>query len=929
MATNYLSAPIEWNVGAWHQIVLTYSATNSALYLDGQPATNGPGVTCWPGADALTNGFFIGSDPTGEAQMHGVMDDLEILAYPLDADTISNDYAAVLPEVPAPPVVDGGGGIGRHGGGFAMDVSIDPGNEDDSGDDGSGEGSGTNALFFTWPVYLTNLTLLDPADVPTNGVFYLYQDQVDGNAPVPYPFNPCSNCPVYSLPVDGYFLVDDSNLTRSEAESLNNGNGTAIIYGSADLWLQITNISGGNVNLILHGSHPGQNYELLSAPAPAGAGWTWTGELNGASNANWTAVSVPVGNRSSQFYRAWINPTFWLQLLPPGTNAITSDTNSIAFILHNAIPDTAYDILSKQTLRDAAWNVEMSLLGVAGQTSISNAVSLTGQTSLFLMARNASLDSMDIGIPDWWQLQYFGYVGIDPYGDPDHDGWNNLQEYRNKTNPTVPNGPLITWQPLSQTVSIFDTATFTVVAEGPSPFGYQWQFAGTNLDGETNASLTLPNVQMAQAGNYSVRIGDGLGYSALNSNALLTVEAGNESIWCIVVSGPRQDYTFRRGVTYEIDSTVQLYGNTTLEGLAVLKFNTDNADSSLVVLGSLTCPAEPYAPAILTTMHDDSAGECFGLDCGDPLYSCAAGAAYLDLSAASNGVVRNLRVVCANQGITTPAATGRLDVWDCQFVWCNTGIVNQAAGGAVDSLHNVLFAGCGAAIGASSNSFTIEAEQITADVTNFWVAPVPPDRISLTNSIVQGVFSGASEVDTQNAVVNPLGAVFQTVDNGNYYLAAGSPLHQAGTTNISPQLLAKLGNKTTCPPAGLPAMQQISGDLVLFPRAPRYTGGAPDLGYHYDALDYTVANLALAGGTLTVEPGTAVAVRHDLAYWDDYDCIWTWTVAGILVQQGSAVISHGTPTRTNLFTVERLVQETPETACSYLAILLASSCHDV
>jgi len=35
--------------------------------------------------------------------------------------------------------------------------------------------------------------------------------------------------------------------------------------------------------------------------------------------------------------------------------------------------------------------------------------------------------------------------------------------------------------------------------------------------------------------------------------------------------------------------------------------------------------------------------------------SLAPGAAFLDLTAASNGVVRNLRVVCANQGITTPA----------------------------------------------------------------------------------------------------------------------------------------------------------------------------------------------------------------------------------------------------------------------------------
>jgi len=65
-------------------------------------------------------------------------------------------------------------------------------------------------------------------------------------------------------------------------------------------------------------------------------------------------------------------------------------------------------------------------------------------------------------------------------------------------------------------------------------------------------------------------------------------------------SGPRQNYTFRRGVTYWIRSPVKLYGDTTIEGLAVVKFDTWNyPDSSLVVLGMLTCLAEPYAPAIL------------------------------------------------------------------------------------------------------------------------------------------------------------------------------------------------------------------------------------------------------------------------------------------------------------------------------------------
>jgi hypothetical protein len=42
------------------------------------------------------------------------------------------------------------------------------------------------------------------------------------------------------------------------------------------------------------------------------------------------------------------------------------------------------------------------------------------------------------GLPENWQLQYFGRTGIDPFADPDDDGMDNLGEYRAGTNPTDP-----------------------------------------------------------------------------------------------------------------------------------------------------------------------------------------------------------------------------------------------------------------------------------------------------------------------------------------------------------------------------------------------------------------------------------------------------------------------------------------------------------
>ena len=72
----------------WHLIALTYSATNTALFLDGVLATNGPGITSWPGTNVLAGGFFIGSDSNGVIQAQGAFDDLYTYNVPLDTNTV-------------------------------------------------------------------------------------------------------------------------------------------------------------------------------------------------------------------------------------------------------------------------------------------------------------------------------------------------------------------------------------------------------------------------------------------------------------------------------------------------------------------------------------------------------------------------------------------------------------------------------------------------------------------------------------------------------------------------------------------------------------------------------------------------------------------------------------------------------------------------
>ena len=85
-----------------------------------------------------------------------------------------------------------------------------------------------------------------------------------------------------------------------------------------------------------------------------------------------------------------------------------------------------------------------------------------------------------------------------------------------------PTPPVITSQPTNQTVGVGGTATFRVSANGTVPLFYQWNFNGTNILGATNTTLTLNNVQLTQAGNYSVRVANSAG-STNSVAATLTI----------------------------------------------------------------------------------------------------------------------------------------------------------------------------------------------------------------------------------------------------------------------------------------------------------------------------------------------------------------------------------------------------------------------
>lgn len=82
--------------------------------------------------------------------------------------------------------------------------------------------------------------------------------------------------------------------------------------------------------------------------------------------------------------------------------------------------------------------------------------------------------------------------------------------------------PYITAQPTNQAVRLGGSIAFSVTALGTAPLTYQWMFNGTNIAGATGTSHTVSSAQLADAGNYSVRISNS-GGTTNSANAFLTM----------------------------------------------------------------------------------------------------------------------------------------------------------------------------------------------------------------------------------------------------------------------------------------------------------------------------------------------------------------------------------------------------------------------
>ncbi len=252
-------------------------------------------------------------------------------------------------------------------------------------------------------------------------------------------------------------------------------------------------------------------------------------------------AAIHVGERGHYFIPSGVQPTFspstapdWLIVqVDPGNNIRESNegNNIRAYRIHKQPPLVLTNHPNVEAVAGGGAAIGIPISNVLEQQWFFNGSPLVGETNSTLTLTN--VQPAQAGSYTLVASNFLGSVTSAPVAL------------------SIALPPQITVPPPANVTNLAgSTALFSVTATGTAPLAYQWRFNGSPLLSAINSTLSLTNIQPAQAGNYTVVITNVAG-SVTSSIAALTVQLVPPSI-----TTPPAGQSFTLGQNLALTATV-------------------------------------------------------------------------------------------------------------------------------------------------------------------------------------------------------------------------------------------------------------------------------------------------------------------------------------------------------------------------------------
>ena len=367
--------------------------------------------------------------------------------------------------------------------------------------------------------------------------------------------------------------------------------------------------------------------------------------------------------------------------------------------------------------------------------------------------------------------------------------------------------PSITAQPMNQTVTAGQTATFTVTATGSAPLSYQWQSAPSGSSTYTNvgsasatASLAVANTTVALSGStYRVVVSNGVNASATSNAATLTVDAVTVSNVTVLtfhndVARTGQNLNESTLTTNNVNSNkFGLIGTITVDGLV---------DAEPLYVGGMAIGGATHNVVFIATENDsvyafdadtftmlwqsqlltgtgETASDNLGCDQVVPIIGVTS-TPVIDLNAGPNGTIFVVAMSKTSSGtyhqrihaLDLTTGVDRMSATDIQATFSGTG---SGSSGGVQTFNPASYEERAALLLLNGTIYTTWTSHCDATPYNSWVLGFNESTLART-VILDMTANGASAAghNGQEGGIWMAGAGPAADSSGNIYLLIGN-----------------------------------------------------------------------------------------------------------------------------------------------------------